>query len=213
MTITNKQQRELDSCLKRFERQGHFLREQLTEQWYQKKAKELASKHTGGVVIRCVDCSSDFYVSADEIQYYRKNRKRHPRRCPNCRKKEDIAFLANNGTPYRNRVFDNMELGLSCVGTGQERWSKGMGEGARQAFYMPTQFTYDSTNEELVAWVNEQAREGLAKAQEKYDSTNELIRRFECSALAPYVWILDGSFSTRLYNLACEYVGLPIEKP
>ena len=211
MPLTDKEQRKLDSCLKDIEKHGHFIREQLTEEWQEKNAALLAYAHTGGVAIRCVECSSEFYISADEIQYCRDNRKTHPKRCPNCRSKEDIAFIANHGTPYRNRVYDNWALGLTCIGTGQIREAKAAENDMKLAFEIPEKPYYDATNEQLVSYVKARAQEELAKVQAKYDSDHDLIRRIHCRAMAEYVWIIEGKYSKKLRNLAREYLELQPE--
>lgn len=211
LPLTDRERRKLDSCLESIERHGHFIRELLTEEWQEKNAALLAYVHTGGVAIRCVECSSKFYVSADEIQYCRDNRKAHPKRCPNCRSKEDIAFIANHGTPYRNRVYDNWALGLKCIGTGQLREAKAAENDMRLVFEIPEEPHYDATNERLVAYVKKRAQEELSKVQEKYDSDHELIRRIHCTTMAEYVWIIEGKYSKRLRNLAREYLELPPE--
>ena len=211
LPLTNREERKLDSCLKDIEKHGHFIREQLTEEWHEKNAALLAYAHTGGVTIRCVECSSKFYVSADEIQYCRDNRKTHPKRCPNCRSKEDIAFIANHGTPYRNRIVDNLALGMNCVGTGQVRWSQGISEAMKEAFEIPEEPHYDATNEQLVAYVKVRAQEELSKVQEKYDSALDVIQRIHCRTMAEYVWIIEGKYSKRLRNLAREHLAFPLE--
>lgn len=211
LPLTDREKRKLDSCLKDIEKHGHFIRELLTEEWQKKHAVELASEHTGGVIIRCAECASEFYVSADEIQYCRDNRKTHPKRCPNCRSKEDIAFIANHGMPYRNRVYDNWALGLKCIGTGQIREAKAAEKDMKQVFEIPEEPHYDATNEQLVAYVKERAQEELAKVQEKYDSGREGSRHFECRSMAQYVWIIEGKYSKRLRNLAREYLEFPPE--
>ena len=153
LPLTDREERRLDSCLKDIEKHGHFIRERLTEEWQGKNAALLAYAHTGGVTIRCVACSSKFYVSADEIQYYRDNRKTHPKRCPNCRSKEDIAFIANHGTPYRNRVYDNWALGLTCIGTEQIREAKAAENDMKLVFEIPEEPHFDANNEQLVSYV------------------------------------------------------------
>ena len=211
MPLTASEKRKLDSCLEDIEKRGHFIRELLTEEWQQKHAVELASEHIGGMVICCTECSSEFYVSATEIQYYRDTNRTHPKCCPNCRNKEDIAFIANHGTPYRNRIWDNLQLGMNCVGTGEIRWAKGVSEATKEMFEIPEQFNYDTTNEKLVTYVKERAQEELAKLQKKYDSESKLVRNIECRRMAEYVWIIEGKYSKRLRNLAREYLELPPE--
>lgn len=211
MPLTDREQRKLNSCLNDIEKRGHLTRELLTEEWQQKHAVELASEHTGGMAICCTECSSEFYVSAAEIQYCRDNNRTHPKRCPNCRSEEDIAFIANHGTPYRNRIWDNLQLGMNCVGTGQIRWAMGASEAAKEIFEIPEQFNYDATNEKLVAYVKERAQEELAKLQKKYDSEAKMFRHSECRWMAEYVWIIEGKYSKRLRNLAREYLELPPE--
>lgn len=219
MKITDREKREYDRCLKRFSKYGFDIRESLAEEWFSQKAEEQAHKDAekhiskGGIFVSCVHCGNTFYVTSEEIQKVRDKKAKRPELCENCNEQANLAQVAHQESPYKNRIVDNLEqYRLNLIGTGQYRWENGIKK-ARRFYYsyeIPDESVYDCCNEELVEWVTAKANEGLRQAEEKYNSAEGFRRQWACWDLAIYIWILEGPDSIRFINCVREYLGLPL---
>lgn len=218
MKMSRTEQKEYDRCRKRFIYYGFDKREQFTEEWLKIKADENARaevrrclEEDGIIRVSCPRCASSVYLNEYDIQRIREGRNKIHDFCEYCPKNE-IARSAHLDTPYKNRLYDNMGIvHLEMVGTGERRWQKGISEASRPTYDIPDEYKYDRRNKDLVEYVARRAKEELALVESRYNIAPDDKKRWMCSELAPYIWILDGEISVDFHNCIRIYIGLSAE--
>ena len=220
MSLSRHEQRHYDRWYRWFSKYGFDIREAFTEEWFhiteEARAQQTAEKiiSSGGIFLSCINCGSKFYVTSEEIQKIRATTAKRPELCKKCAVKADLARIAHQGAPYKNRIVDNLGVEqLDLIGTGERRWEKGIREANRYSYELPDSTKYDHKNEALVKWVHDKALEGLRKAEEEYRVAEGYRKELARGSIAPFIWILEVPFSITFENCIREYIGLPLIPP